>query len=79
MKYNLMEKQGRGIIYDLGKGKYGLALYTEQKPAFTNYSRVFMRVFKDPECTIPDIDPVSGKKYVNLKHISQLKQIGFTD
>jgi hypothetical protein len=74
-----MAKQGKGIIYDLGNGKYGLALYNDQKPAFTNYSKVFMKVYKDAQCTIPDIHPVSGKKFVSVKHVSELKQIGFSD
>ena len=68
-----------GIIYDLGDGKYGLALNKDQKPEFKNYGKVFMRQFTDILCTIKHTDPATGKQYVTLKHITEIRQVGFQD
>jgi hypothetical protein len=68
-----------GIIYDLGNNRYGLAIHSEQKPEFSNFKRVYLHVFTDSLCTKPELDPKNGKKYVTLKHISQIKAIGFSD
>lgn len=71
-----MSKQS-GIIYDLGNERYGLAINSEQVKAFSQFNRVFLHVFLDSECTRPELDPQTGKKYVTLKHISKIKQISF--
>lgn len=71
-----MEKNP-GIIYDLGGGKYGLALHKDQKPEFKLYGKVFMREYTDILCTIKHTDPETGKHYVTLKHITELRQVGF--
>lgn len=68
-----------GIIYDLGEGRYGLAIHSEQHEAFSNYNKVYMHVFLDRLCTVPEKDPKNGKNYVTLKHITKIKQIGFSD
>lgn len=68
-----------GIIYDLGNGRHGLAIHSEQAPEFKKYKKVYLHVFTDPLCTQPELDPKSGKKYVTLKNISQIKAIGFSD
>lgn len=78
IKKNKMKK-GPGIIYDLGKGRYGVAINSEQHSSFTNYNKVYLHVFIDAKCTIPEIDPENGKKYVTLKNISEIIKIGFTD
>lgn len=67
-----------GIIYDLGNNRFGLAIHSEQAPEFSNYKKVYLHVFTDRLCTKPELDP-SGKKYVTLKNISQIKAIGFSD
>lgn len=74
-----MPKETAGIIYDLGGGKYGLALHKDQVPNFKRYGKVFMRQFTDILCTIKDTDPATGKQYVTLKHITELRQVGFTE
>jgi hypothetical protein len=68
-----------GIIYDLGGGRFGLALHREQQDAFKKSNRVYLHVFTDKECSQPELDPVTGKKYVTLKHLSKIKPIGFSD
>jgi hypothetical protein len=68
-----------GIIYDIGNGEYGLALHSEQKPAFKNYGKVFMRVYQDILCTIPATHPDNGKKLITLKHITEIRQVGYQD
>lgn len=73
-----MSKQS-GIIYDLGDGRYGLAIHSEQHENFTRYSKVYLHIFNDQMCTDPQIEESSGKKYVTLKHISKIKPIGFSD
>ena len=72
-------KDSAGIIYDMGNGEFGLALNKDQHPNFSNYGKVFLVVFFDSSCQIPKTDPVSGKKIVSLKHITELRQIGFQD
>lgn len=74
-----MAKKSQGIIYDIGKGKYGLALNHEQKPAFKMHGKVFMRQYNDILCQVPDMDPQSGSQYIALKHINSLRQVGFQD
>lgn len=68
-----------GIIYDLGKGRFGIAIHSEQHTDFKKFNKVYLHVFTDRMCTKPELDPVTGKKYVTLKHISQIKAIGFSD
>lgn len=68
-----------GIIYDLGNERFGIAYNSEQLPAFKNYNKVYLHVFLDRGCNIPERDPVTQKKYVTLKHITTIKAIGFTD
>lgn len=72
-----MRNKRSGIIYDLGEGRYGLAIHSEQHRDFGE--RIYMHVFLDPLCTIPELDPKSGKKYVTLKHSTLIIQIGFSD
>lgn len=71
--------ENSGIIYDLGEGRYGVALNREQLPEFKDCKRVYLHVYLDKECTIPEKDPKNGKKYVTLKHITKIKKIGFQD
>lgn len=68
-----------GIIYDLGEGRYGIAYNDEQFEAFAKFKKVYLHVYTDRLCTIPELNPDNGKKYVTLKHISTIKQIGFCD
>jgi hypothetical protein len=68
-----------GIIYDLGKGRYGLAVHKEQHPNFSNYGKVYLHVFVDHQCTVPEFEPGTGKKYVTLKDKKLIKAIGFSD
>jgi len=68
-----------GIIYDLGDNRFGLAIHTEQHENFTRYNKVYLHIFKDRLCTDPVKDEITGKKYVTLKHVSQIKPIGFSD
>ena len=74
-----MVKESPGIIYDIGNGEYGLALHKDQVPEFKRYGKVFMRLYTDILCTIPKTDPESGKKLVALKHITEIRQVGFQD
>lgn len=74
-----MAKETAGIIYDLGEGRYGVALHKEQAPEFSKYKKVYLHVYLDRACIIPEKDPKDGRKYVTLKHISTIKQIGFQD
>lgn len=68
-----------GIIYDLGEGRFGLAIHNEQHEAFTKYGKVYLHCFTDRLCTIPEVDPATGKKYVTLKQKQLIKAIGFSD
>lgn len=68
-----------GIIYDLGNNRYGIAYNKEQVPEFKKYNKVYLHVYTDLACTIPETDLKSGKKIVTLKHITTIKRIGFTD
>ena len=68
-----------GIIYDLGDGRFGLAIHKEQHDSFLKINKVYLHVFTDRLCTKPETDPKTGKKYVTLKHISTIKPIGFSD
>jgi len=68
-----------GIIYDLGNNRYGLAIHSEQAREFSDYKKVYLHVFTDRLCTIPELDPKTGKKYVTLKNISTIKAIGYSD
>jgi hypothetical protein len=68
-----------GIIYDLGDSRFGLAIHSEQHENFTRFNKVYLHIFTDRLCTIPQIDDVTGKKYVTLKHSSKIKAIGFAD
>lgn len=68
-----------GIIYDLGDGRYGLALDKEQVPALKIHGKVFMRVYTDILCTIKRTEPETGRQYTSVKHITQLRQIGYQD
>lgn len=74
-----MAKETAGIIYDIGNGKYGLALNKDQKPEFKRYGKVFLRQYQDIMCQIPDRDPETDKQFVTLKHINQIRQVGFVD
>ncbi len=38
-----------------------------------------MGVFLDPLCTIPALEPGTGKWYVTLKAIDKIKMIGYAD
>ena len=68
-----------GIIYDIGNGRFGVAIHSEQHENFSKYNKVYLHVYTDRLCTKPELEPGTGKKYVTLKHISQIKQIGFAD
>lgn len=68
-----------GIIYDLGENRYGVAIHSEQDPVFVKYKKVFLHVYMDRLCTVPELDPVTGKKYVTLKDLSTIKAIGYSD
>lgn len=68
-----------GIIYDLQNGKYGLALNKDQHENFKKYGKVFLHVYLDKHCTIPETCIKTGKKYVTLKNITTIKAIGFSD
>lgn len=71
--------ENSGIIYDLGEGRYGIARNTRQAKSFIEIGKVFLEVYLDRECTIPERDPKNGKRYVTLKHKTKIKQIGFVD
>lgn len=68
-----------GIIYDLADGRFGLAIHSEQHEAFSRHNKVYLHIFTDTLCTVPQVDEVTGKKYVTLKHTSKVKAIGFSD
>ena len=68
-----------GIIYDIGNGKYGLALNKDQHPQFKSYGKVFMRMYEDIMCTKECIDVKSGKKLISVKHINEIRQVGYQD
>lgn len=68
-----------GIIYELGKNRYGIAYQKEQHENFLQFNKVYLHVFVDKNCTKPEIDPKTGKKVVTLKNIITIKRIGFVD
>lgn len=68
-----------GIIYDIGNGKYGLALNKEQKPEYKTHGRIFMHVYEDILCTKEATDAESGKKLISVKHINEIRQVGYQD
>lgn len=68
-----------GVIYDLGNTRYGLAIHAEQHETVKKLNKVIVHVFTDRFCTKPEMNENTGKKYVALKSISQLKVIGFSD
>jgi hypothetical protein len=74
-----MMSENSGIIYDLGEGRFGVAIHKEQVPAFKDFKKVYLHVYLDRDCSIPERNPTDGKKYVTLKHISKIKPIGFQD
>ena len=67
-----------GIIYDLGNNRYGLAIHSEQDKSFARIKKVFLHVFTNKICNIPELD-ASGKKVVTLKNKSLIKAIGNSD
>lgn len=68
-----------GIIYQLSENRWGVAINKEQLPEFANFNRVYLHIYTDRICTTPELDPVTKKKVVTLKHISKVKQVGFID
>jgi len=68
-----------GIIYEIGDNRFGLAIHSEQHDNFARFNKVYLHVFTDKLCTVPELDPATGKKYVTLKHTSKIKAIGFSD
>jgi len=67
-----------GIIYDLGNNRYGIAIHSEQDESFIKIKKVFLHIYTDRFCTIPELD-TSGKKVATLKNKSLIKAIGFSD
>lgn len=67
-----------GIIYELGNNRYGLAIHSEQNETFIKMKKVFVHVFTDIWCTIPELDS-TGKKISTLKSKSLIKAIGLSD
>lgn len=74
-----MSTETAGKIYELKDGKFGLALNKDQVPSFYCYKRVFLRLFNDRSCQDPALHPENGKKLVTLKHISEIKHIGYQE
>lgn len=72
-------KKKSGIIYDLGNKRYGLAIYSEQDKSFIELKKVYLHVFTDRLCTVPELDPKNGKEIVTLKSRSLIKKIGYAD
>jgi hypothetical protein len=68
-----------GIIYDIGEDRFGLAIYSEQQDRFALHKKVYLHVFKDRLCMIPEINPDTNKERAILKDISKIKAIGFAD
>jgi hypothetical protein len=73
-----MSKQ-KGVIYQINKAEFGLALYHEQLDSFSKFDKVYVYLFEDRLCTRPKLHPENGKNIVALKHISVLKIVGFSD
>jgi hypothetical protein len=73
-------KKNSGFIYQWtdknGNIQIGIAYHIEQKPAFSNYKKVFLRMV-DPLFQ-PLLD-ANGKKLIALKHITELTMIGCID
>ncbi len=72
-------KNNKGIIvkYKNSEGRWQKAkvLYADQKPEFSNFQRVFVRLIDD------DFEDkiIDGKKVIGVKHEAELKLIGFID
>jgi hypothetical protein len=73
-----MSKQ-KGVIYQINKAEFGLALYHEQLDSFSKFNKVYLRIYEDCYCRKPKLSSENGKNIVELKHISVLKIVGFTD
>jgi len=73
-------KKNSGFIYQWTDKndniQIGIAYHTEQKPAFSNHKKVFLRMV-DPLFK-PLLDP-NGKKLIALKHITEITMIGCID
>ena len=67
-----------GIIYDLSNGRYGIAIHSEQEESFIKIKKVFLHIYTDRFCTVPELDP-AGRKVVTLKSKSLIKAIGYSD
>lgn len=74
-----MSRKNPGIIYEISPGRFGLAYHREQRKQFAEKGQVFVHVFTDMLCTIPELHPVTEENYSTLKHISKLKKIGYAD
>ena len=71
--------KNRGIIYDLGDKRWGIAINKEQHENFYRFNKVYLHDFLDAACTKPEKDLANGKNYVTLKHITKIKPVGFVD
>jgi hypothetical protein len=71
--------KNQGRIFELPDGKFGLALNSEQTPAFSNFGKIYYHIFLDRNCIKPSTDPETGKKYIGVRHFKELKFIGFQD
>lgn len=63
-----------GIIYKIkATGRYAAAMHHEQSPAFSNYCKIYGRIYIDATLAIPEY--FQGKKVVGVFNITDLEQI----
>lgn len=70
----------KGIIFEYkkrdGTTQNALALYSDQRPEFSKYGKVFLRLLDEEFNQKKD---GAGKNLVGLKHKDDLKHLGFQD
>ena len=74
-------KPTTGHIYEfdgLSGKEYGLALHQEQSAILWQKGKIYIKVFTDPQCTIPAMDEKNRQRRT-LKAIGKLKLIGYQD
>jgi hypothetical protein len=73
-------KKNAGILVEYtdknGKTQKGIARHKDQVKAFSDHNKILVWLLNDDLTEALD---ETGKKLVALKHVTELKQIGFSD
>jgi len=74
----MSKKSGIYVEYTTKKGttQKGIVVYKDQKPEFSNYLKVFIRLCDEK---FKPIKNEAGKALISIKHQTEVKVIGFID